>query len=466
MLAKSDIISWNKVHLWRIWGGHVGFQVFAEALYQGVRCIFRYSTDPTLKQSLQSRIVTYYHKHSAADATETFADKKEFEGAVLRSMTRCWNSCYSHPCLDLPDVVIEIYEDESGMLQWRLSHLSIYEDYLQQLRPLKQVLSEPVPKDAYKDLHTISIEELIYYGGFAGRGNTKLVGLRSNQSPDWVFKGLDFVKYLMTGSDFQDRRDACYHEIRTILTLPSYPTIISKNMVFVRAAERSLEPGICGALYPYMKDGTLKDEVNRATKFNIRLELAEKAKWCSQMTSAILHTHYLAQTYHMDVRPSKFLIDDKRDIILIDWEQSGASRCTIAPEADGSYDAEMRGDELQAKIFYRLYEGPERENNPSSWPSWNVFPIWRDKYSQALEAAEVFSLGRTMWMLLEQVDEGSPKTKIAMSWKKAYDLPVEWRVVVELCLDEDPNQRPTLAAVMEFWTGVTGSFFLPKPSDS
>lgn len=56
------------------------------------------------------------------------------------------------------------------------------------------------------------------------------------------------------------------------------------------------------------------------------------------MSSAILHTHLVARTYHMDIKPANFLVDDEGDLILIDWEQSGAPLYTLAPEASGEYD--------------------------------------------------------------------------------------------------------------------------------
>jgi hypothetical protein len=36
----------------------------------------------------------------------------------------------------------------------------------------------------------------------------------------------------------------------------------------------------------------------------------------------------------------KFLLDDHLDLILIDWEQSGPRRSTLAPEANGRWDVE------------------------------------------------------------------------------------------------------------------------------
>ncbi|KAL2043659.1 hypothetical protein N7G274_003966 [Stereocaulon virgatum] len=92
------------------------------------------------------------------------------------------------------------------------------------------------------------------------------------------------------------------------------------------------------------------------------------------------------------------LLDSNENLILIDWEQSGAPKCTVAPEADGSWD--VKADPESGKLMYTRYQGPTRKNHKFGWPEWNVFPIWREECPRALEAAEVSSVGRTMWMLL------------------------------------------------------------------
>ncbi|KAL8966584.1 MAG: hypothetical protein Q9197_005899, partial [Variospora fuerteventurae] len=119
--------------------------------------------------------------------------------------------------------------------------------------------------------------------------------------------------------------------------------------------------------------------------------------------------------------------------------QSGAALYTLAPEANGSWDVkeETTGssspgitDSTEPKLVYEKYTGPYRENLAWGRPKWNVFPSWRDFYPRALDAAEVFSLGRTMWMLLEQVtqSEVEEREQITVSWSDfAEDIPEDWK---------------------------------------
>ena len=43
-----------------------------------------------------------------------------------------------------------------------------------------------------------------------------------------------------------------------------------------------------------------------------------------QMAAAVEHTHLVAHTYHMDIKPGNFLLDEDSNLVLIDWEQSRA----------------------------------------------------------------------------------------------------------------------------------------------
>ncbi|KAM0805019.1 hypothetical protein BDR22DRAFT_817516 [Usnea florida] len=124
------------------------------------------------------------------------------------------------------------------------------------------------------------------------------------------------------------------------------------------------------------------------------------------MASAIAHTQFSAQTFHMNIKTAKILLDARKNLLLIDWEQGRANLYTLAPEADRSWDVQ------EAIADCRSHGGPDRANLAWCRPKWHVFPISRDSYCRALEAAEVFSFGRTMWMLLEQVTESDTEDHV------------------------------------------------------
>ncbi|KUJ11612.1 uncharacterized protein LY89DRAFT_739039 [Mollisia scopiformis] len=121
------------------------------------------------------------------------------------------------------------------------------------------------------------------------------------------------------------------------------------------------------------------------------------------MAAALAHTHFVAHTYHMDIKPANFLIDADFHLVLIDWERSGVPAAVTAPEVDGTWDVEEVSAEGSSTPRYTKYTGPETRNTSlSSTPG--VYPEWSKKCPKALELAEVFSLGRCMWKLLRQPD--------------------------------------------------------------
>ena len=185
------------------------------------------------------------------------------------------------------------------------------------------------------------------------------------------------------------------------------------------------------------------------------------------MASAVAHTHYTAHTFHMDIKSANFLLDADQNLILIDWEQSGAAPYTLAPEADGAWDVtematgastEETRNSATPRLVYEKYSGPYRENLAWGQPKWLVFPSWKDTCPWVLDAAEVFSLGRTMWILLNRVaqSELEDSDEVIISWNDAAeDVPNEWKDIVGRCLDPDPNARIGLRQLVDFWKVVT-----------
>ncbi|WEW59251.1 hypothetical protein PRK78_004720 [Emydomyces testavorans] len=161
----------------------------------------------------------------------------------------------------------------------------------------------------------------------------------------------------------------------------------------------------------------------------------------------------------MDIKPGNFLLDADFNLVLIDWEQSDAPVTTAAPEIDGTWDVE----ELPGKgLQYTKYTGPERRNMPmttpgcNGWNVWNAFLEWSKQCPKALELAEVFSLGRSMWMLLRQPDmdafeDVTSTEEVVEDWESSEDIPAHWRDVVQGCLKHDPNERIGLRELTAFW---------------
>jgi len=76
---------------------------------------------------------------------------------------------------------------------------------------------------------------------------------------------------------------------------------------------------------------------------------------------------------------------------------------------------------------------------------------------RAVEGADIFSLGSTTFLLLEEIGlERTPGlgnySRTQRRWTgKSADIPQEWKDNVSACMVQDANDRLTLANVQAFW---------------
>ena len=168
--------------------------------------------------------------------------------------------------------------------------------------------------------NTMDYSRLAQIRHLEGRGRTAAVRWSPSSKALYVFQGIDFGAFLESQADFQHQRDVCYHEIRTISSLPKHPNIIpsSNILVTVRKIGDDEQAFICGALYSFMKHDTLNDQIQNIKTIEARLSLNNKAVWCFQMISAIAHAHFMAHTFHMDIKSANFVMNSQRDLALID----------------------------------------------------------------------------------------------------------------------------------------------------
>lgn len=449
-----------------IWGDDEETTTFAKSFTEDLCLIFRFSIDANLPQSLSSRIPACYHNLSVQDESQTFADKGSMRKAIRSLIQQAWPQCITDPSIRLQDVVIDIYEDSKQQVQYFVCHESTFTQYIDSLLLLSGLFTDEtrifnVERKPHNFVHYSTLIPIQILGG---RGSSSLV--RSFERPGklYVFKGVDFGLFLESSIDFPHERDTFYHELRITASMPRHPNIIPPPDILVLATrvQDCQQLFICGTLYPFMKNGSLDQAVDKCETTKMRLPLRDKAKWCHQMALAVAHTHFTANTYHMDIKLGNFLLNDNKDLILIDWEQSGAPLSTLAPEANGCWDVEIvetpfTDNKLSCStplLVYKKYNGPPRQNL-WSWPKWNVFPIWREQCPKALEKAEVFSLGRTMWMLLQQISEVEENT-ITIWDESASDIPQSWKTLVSRCVEVDPNKRIGLSELTSFWKQARG----------
>jgi serine/threonine protein kinase len=315
-------------------------------------------------------------------------------------------------------------------------------------------------------MDTVDFKSVIRLNQLGGRGCTTLVYTLADPLSQFVFKGIDFRTFLngYESGHIREEMKIYYRSTELVSNMPRHPNVMAPAQTLVTICKPGDDrPFVCGSLYPFLLNGNLASYIEKNNESGKRIPPSCKAQWCYQMAAAIAHTHFVAHTYHMDIKPGNFLLDPDYSLVLIDWEQSDAPITTAAPEIDSTWDVEEIPTEgLSTTLRYTKYTGPERRNMPvttpggNGWNVWNVFLVWSKQCPKALELAEVFSLGRCIWMLLHQPDMNAFKDimsteEVVEDWESSEDIPAHWRHTVQECLKHDPNERIGLREFVAFW---------------
>lgn len=306
---------------------------------------------------------------------------------------------------------------------------------------------------------------LIRYEQLGGRGCTTRIRLPEGEYA--VFKGVDFRTALQYSDDEGDKviRNLIHNwrrEYNTLQQIPPHPNILPPPpmLATIRWPDSSAPPVFCGALFPFYPGGSAASRIDESNKKGVRIPIQLKAHWCADMAAAIFHTHRVAETYHKDIKPGNFVADTSDNLILCDWEQHDTS-------PRGRWDMgcyrgpfDYQGRAHSATVYKILWYAPSKRGRGrprrGAVAYMDVFPIWSSECPWALELAEVFSLGRTMWMLLRQpvsdFEDIEHPDQLLTDWDMSEDIPVTWKQMVDRCMSNDPNERPDLSELVGFWT--------------
>ena len=383
-MGEHDTLGALGVEAEFIWGNDLETIVFAQAFGYGKTLIFRFTLDSKQQsQSLTTRIVNCYHDRTVDSPSATFPNRPSMRTVIWSAIAAVWAKCSEQPAVKDPNVIIDVYDSESigipSGITWSICHDGIFDDFVDLLLPPSQLLVE-------QPMDTVDFTSLTRLEQLGGRGCTTLVHPVSDPKSQIVFKGIDFRTFLnlYESGHIQEEVKIYYRSMERINNMPPHPNI----MVPARSLVTICKPGdgrpaVCGTLHALLPNGNLSSHIEKNNDSGERIPLSRKALWCYQMTAAIAHTHFVAHTYHMDVKPGNFLLDADLNLVLIDWEQSDAPITTAAPEIDGTWDVEEIPAEGQTTTLrYTKYTGPERRNMPettpgnSGWNVWNVFPVW------------------------------------------------------------------------------------------
>ncbi|KAI1733386.1 kinase-like domain-containing protein [Xylaria scruposa] len=211
-----------------------------------------------------------------------------------------------------------------------------------------------------------------------------------------------------------DLREAVH--LCTLQSHRPHPHIIPPPTALVRLSRD--DERICGFLIPFYQNGNL-DSYARKLRQAGKLTSDILWAWFRQLVSA---AKFLidAGTWHGDIKPDNIVVNSSCAIVLIDLATKYSTVSIASPEVIKV--AKERGS-LEV---------------PSDWPL------------AAIEKSEVYSIGRTLYLVSESIamddiysNPGNSQASQTFFTETSL-TPVAMREVIQVCVRDDPSQRPSL----------------------
>jgi hypothetical protein len=237
-----------------------------------------------------------------------------------------------------------------------------------------------------------------------------LVQLAAGDSQIYVFKSLT------------DDLKPFYHELKTLLTLPHHPNIISRpSHVITKRCGFGGKTGVCGFILEYHSHGTLRYILNERS-IHHTLSFSDRLRWAAQITSAILHIHESTSgdIFYTTMKPENVVMaispsnPTTLDAVVIDFEQRLGPSCWNPPEINYiDYLTRLAKNASLVSMkqkYVALLESanllwPENESKTSTTkyknPRFGYSHPWPTLSVQQRETAQVFGLGKLLWCIFE-----------------------------------------------------------------
>jgi hypothetical protein len=202
-----------------------------------------------------------------------------------------------------------------------------------------------------------------------------------------------------------------YHELKLLLTMPPHCNIMPRPLFLVASKDRySPENKVYGFIMEYRSQGNLADMLAyRAEKGT--LELKDQFNWARQITSTMIFINKGPARFYSELKPDNLILSDGAErVIFIDFEQLGNWITFSAPEVHyleyllklSTSDAVPQGERQRYAEMVQEHMPQERDPDPIyANPPNGYYRPWICLTPAEREAAEVFSLGKTLWCIFE-----------------------------------------------------------------
>ncbi|KAJ4367025.1 hypothetical protein N0V83_007555 [Neocucurbitaria cava] len=200
-----------------------------------------------------------------------------------------------------------------------------------------------------------------------------------------------------------------YHELKLLLSMPKHPNIMQKPLYIVTGKDRyGGDDKVFGFILPYFPSGNLADVVSRR-KQQGSLTLKDQFRWALQIVEALKFINASPARFYSELKTDNLLLDRDDNILFIDFEQMGNWITFSAPEIHYlEYCARLTKSDLVPEAQRLRYKEllsafvPDQEvNHVYDNPSDGYYVAWNSLTPEERVAAEVYSLGKTLWCIFE-----------------------------------------------------------------
>lgn len=204
-----------------------------------------------------------------------------------------------------------------------------------------------------------------------------------------------------------------YHELSILLQLQD-SSFAPKLLGVVTVDNDNIRGGVVGFLLRYYPGGSLSRLLpnERATGNDV---VAEKSSWGLQLSITLKNLLYKHGHFYAELKTDNIVVSDTtsspRSLILIDYEQNGASNAWSPPEvihAERIFSLLKGNTDTRACEKYTHLLGVLLRSDEIS-PEWyrkldrKAYRVWDAMDAEEADAAMVFMLGKVLYCMFESV---------------------------------------------------------------